>query len=399
MTVSSVIGRDDALGAIREFLGAVECGPAALVLSGEAGIGKTVLWEEGLAMADVGCGRVLSCRGIGAEAALSFSGLSDLLSTVMSEVSDSLLPVRRRALEVALLLADPEEAGPDARAIGVAFLDVLRRLAESGSVLVAVDDLQWLDGASAAALALALRRVGAERIGFLATVREAPDVAVPFELERVFPQGRLRRERIGPLEVASLHHLIRGRLGLALSRPAIGRVAEASGGNPFFALELARAFGRTGVELESQQPVPIPGSLSTLLGARVDRLPAHVRQVLLVVALAGRPTAELVASAHGDRDEALAALELAAGEGVVALEGSRVRFGHPLFASVCHDQAPIWRRQAVHRALAEVVGDPEERARHLALAAGRARRVCGLGVGGGGRARGGSRAWPSSRPT
>ena len=369
MTETSLIGRDGTLDAIRGFLGAVECGPAALVLSGEAGIGKTVLWEEGLAMAEVGCGRVLSCRGVGSEAALSFSGLSDLFSSVMPEVADSLPPVRRRALEVALLLVEPDESGLDARAIGMGVLDVLRGLSESGSVLVAVDDLQWLDGASAAALALALRRVGSERIGFLATVREAPDAAPPFMLERVFPEGRLQRERIGSLDVASLYHVIRGRLGVALSRPAIGRVAEASGGNPFFALELGRAFGRTGVELESQEPVPVPGSLSTLLGARVDGLPAHVRQVLLVVALAGRPTAELVARAHGDQGEALAALELASGDGVVVLEGSRVRFGHPLFASVCHEQAPIWRRQAVHRALAEVVADPEERARHLALAA------------------------------
>lgn len=107
-----------------------------------------------------------------------------------------------------------------------------------------------------------------------------------------------------------------------------------------------------------------------MLGARLDRLPAQVRQVLLVVALAGRPTAELISSAHGDRGEALAALELAAGEGVVALEGPRVRFGHPLFGSVCHERAPVWRRQAVHRALAEVVADREERARHLALAGG-----------------------------
>jgi DNA-binding CsgD family transcriptional regulator len=370
MTETSLIGRDGALGAIRAFLGAVERGPAALVLSGEAGIGKTVLWEEGLAMAGAVGGRVLSCRGIGAEAALSFSGLSDLLSSVVPEGLDSLVPVRRRALEVALLLAEPGGSGPDARAIGMALLDVLRGLSEFGSVLVAVDDLHWLDGASAAALALALRRVGSGRVGFFATVREAPDSSVPFEFERVFPEGRLRRERIGPLDVSSLHRLIRGRLGLAFSRPTMGRIAEASGGNPFFALELARAFGQTGVETEPREPVPVPGSLSNLLGARMIRLPAQIRDVLLVVALAGRPTAELVASVHGDRGEALAALEFAAGEGVFVPEGSRVRFGHPLFASVCHDQAPIWRRQDVHRALAAVVADPEERARHLALAAG-----------------------------
>src|SRR6516162_10962596 len=107
MGVTALIGRDEALGAIRGFLEAVDRGPAALVLSGEAGIGKTVLWEEGLALAEAGHCRVLSCRGIGAEAALSFAGLSDLLASVMPEVADSLLLLRRQALEVALLLADP----------------------------------------------------------------------------------------------------------------------------------------------------------------------------------------------------------------------------------------------------------------------------------------------------
>jgi DNA-binding CsgD family transcriptional regulator len=369
MGVTTLIGREEALDAIRGFLEVADRGPVALVVCGEAGIGKTALWEEGLAVADRSCGRVLSCRGVEAEAALSFSGLSDLLAGVMTEVVGSLVPVRRRALEVALLLAEPGAAAPDARAIGMALLDVLGCLAERAPVLVAVDDLQWLDGASAAALALALRRLRSERVGFLAAVREAPDAVVPFELERVFSADRLRRVRLGPLRVASLHALLRGRLGLELSRPVVGRVAETSGGNPFFALEIGRELGRAGVELDTHGPLPVPGSLSTLLGARLDRLPADVRQVLLVVALAGRPTAELVASAHGDRDEALAALELAAHEGVVVLEGSRVRFAHPLFASVCHEQASVWRRQAVHDGLAQVVADPEERARHLALAA------------------------------
>jgi DNA-binding CsgD family transcriptional regulator len=211
--------------------------------------------------------------------------------------------------------------------------------------------------------------VGVERVGFLATVREAADASVPVELDRVFAEDRLQRVRLGPLPAASVHTLLRGRLGLELSRPAVGRVAEASGGNPFFALELGRELGRAGVEVESQEPLPVPGSLSTLLGSRLDRLPADARQVLLVVALAGRPTADLVANAHGDHDEAWSALELAAREGVVVLERSRVRFAHPLFASVCYAQAPVWRRRVVHRALAKVVGEPEERARHLALAA------------------------------
>jgi DNA-binding CsgD family transcriptional regulator len=371
MAATAVIGRDEALGSIRAFLAAVERGPMTLVLSGEAGIGKTILWQEGVAEAERRFDCVLTCRGIEAEAALSFSGLSDLLSEVVGDVAPLLLPLRRRALEVALLLAEPGDDAPDARAIGVAFLDVLHVLAERGPVLVAIDDLQWLDGPSAGALGLALRRLRTERVGLLATVREAPDVIVPFELDRTLPEGRLRRVALGPLGVGALHRLLRGRLGLELARPDVTRVGEASGGNPFFALEVGRELAHTDVVLESERPLPVPNSLSTLLGKRLERLPRDTRELLLVAALAGRPTADMVARAYGERENALAALELAAREGVVVLEDSLVRFSHPLFGSVCYEEAPVWRRQAVHRSLAEVVSDPEERARHLALSTDR----------------------------
>ena len=368
MTVTAVIGRDEERGLIQAFLAAVGQGPAALVLAGEPGIGKTLLWETGVAEAGRRVDRVLACRGVAAEAALSFSGLSDLLSDVVAGVGPSLLPLRRRALEVALLLAEPGDDAPDARAIGVAVLDVLRVLSASGPVLVAIDDLQWLDAASAGALALALRRLHSERVGLLVTVREAPDFTGPFELERVLADDRLQRVALGPLDAAGLHRLLRRRLGLALARPDVARVREASGGNPFYALEIGRELARTDVVLSSEQPLPVPGSLSTLLGRRLDRLPDEARQVLLVAALSGRPTAEVVAQAYGRRDDALAALELAAREGVVVLDGSRVRFSHPLFAAVCFERAPVWRRQAVHGSLAAVLTDREERARHLALA-------------------------------
>jgi DNA-binding CsgD family transcriptional regulator len=371
MAATAVIGRDEAIGSIRAFIAAVERGPMALVLSGEAGIGKTVLWEEGVAEAERRFDRVLTCRGIEAEAALSFSGLSDLLWDVVGDVAPLLLPLRRRALEVALLLAEPDDDAPDARAIGVAFLDVLRVLAERGPVLVAIDDLQWLDGPSAGAFGLALRRLRTERVGLLATVREAPEVIVPFELDRMLPDGRLRRVALGPLGIGALHRLLRGRIGLELARPEVTRVGEASGGNPFFALEIGRELAHTDVALESERPLPVPHSLSTLLGKRLERLPRETREILLVAALAGRPTADMIARAYGERENALAALELAAREGVVVLEGSRVRFSHPLFGSVCYEEAPVWRRQAVHRLLAEVVADPEERARHLALSTDR----------------------------
>ena len=153
---AEVIGREEELGAVEAFLADMERGPAALVLSGEAGIGKTILWEAGVEQAAERFGRVLSHRSVQAEASLAFGGLSDLLSPVLEEVLPSLAPPRRRALEVALWLADPGEQPPEAAAIGLAFLDVLRLLAERGPVLVALDDLQWLDSSSALVIPLAL---------------------------------------------------------------------------------------------------------------------------------------------------------------------------------------------------------------------------------------------------
>jgi hypothetical protein len=134
----AVIGRDAELDFVRAFLDDVRGGPAGLVLSGEAGIGKTILWQAGVERA-LGCfAHVLTCRGAEAEGALSFAGLSELLSEVLGNALDSLLPPRRRALEVALLLAEPGEGPPDPLAIGLAVHDVLRVSAQEGPVLVAV---------------------------------------------------------------------------------------------------------------------------------------------------------------------------------------------------------------------------------------------------------------------
>src|SRR5262245_36249193 len=112
-----VIGRDDELAAIEAFLDPARESPAALVISGEAGIGKTILWETCLEEAEQRFEHVLSCRGVEAEASLAYAGLSDLLSDVLVEVAPSLAPIRLRALEVALLLAEPGEAPPDPRLI------------------------------------------------------------------------------------------------------------------------------------------------------------------------------------------------------------------------------------------------------------------------------------------
>jgi DNA-binding CsgD family transcriptional regulator len=300
---------------------------------------------------------------------LSFAGLSDLLAPVFEEVAGSLAAPRRRALEVALLLAEPGERASDPWLLGLALLDVLRFLAERGPVLVALDDLQWLDPSSAAVVQIGLRRLTSEPVGVLVTLRRAEGVAAAFELERAFSEERLVQLSLPPLSLAALHRLLRERLGLELTRPELVRVREETAGNPFFALELGRELVRTGGRPAPGQALHVPESLRELLGDRLARLPAETVDVLLQVAALARPTVELVAAVHGHRERVLQALETAAREGVVEIDGSTLRFAHPLLASICYEQAPVWKRRAVHEALAEAVSDREEQARHLALAA------------------------------
>ena len=364
---ADVIGRDEELSSIAAFLARVEDGPSGLVFSGEPGIGKTILWEACFDQAETRFGPVLAHRSAEAEASLSFTGLSDLLAPVFQEAAPALAPLRRRALEVALLLAEPDEEAPDPRAIGLALLDVLRMLAERQPVVLALDDLQWLDPSSAGVLQIALRRLRDERVGLLATVRTAPEMAVPVELDRAFPADRLARLPIGPLSLGALHHLLTQRVGLDLTRPELGRVHEASAGNPFFALELGRELVRTGSRPTTGKALPVPESLYELLGGRLARLPTDTGDVVLFAAALARPTVELVVRAHGHRETVVEALDTAAREGVVELDDSRLRFAHPLLASICYEQAPIWKRRAIHGALARAVVDVEERARHMAL--------------------------------
>ena len=370
-------------------------GPAALILSGEAGIGKTLLWEAGVAEAQASFHHVLTCHGVEVEASLSFAALSELLAHVLDTAAPALASPRRAALEVALLLAEPGRDAPDALAIGLAVLDVLGVLAREGPVLVAIDDVQWIDPTSAGALQVAFRRLRAEPVRVLATLRRVPDVVTPLQLERVFPRDRLSRLTVGPLSVTAMHDLLADRLGLELTRAELTRVQEATAGNPFFALEVGRELIHTGTRPTPGQALPVPKSLRELLGGRLAQLPSETMDVLLLVSALGRPTLEVVAAAHGDGDRVLAAIEAAVREGVVEVDGTRIRFAHPLLASTCYEQSPVWKRRAVHRVLSGVVVDVEEQARHLALAVGWPRCACRLPSRGGRRARGGS--WRSRR--
>jgi DNA-binding CsgD family transcriptional regulator len=365
----ALVGRQAELAAIEEFLACIESGAQALLLEGEAGIGKTRLWKQGTDGARAGGFRILSTRPGGGEVQLAFAGLADLLDDVVTETLSELPPPQRRALEVALLLEEPGEGPPDDRAVAAAFLGALRLLAESAPVLLAVDDIQWLDASSARVLEFACRRLDDEPVGLLATVRIAPEERGPDELVRAFGDDHVQRLNVGPLTVATVYELVRAHLDLALPRPVLLQVHESSGGNPFFALELVRALQRVDAEPAPGEPLPVPASLRELVEARLSQLPRPAGETLRFAAALSRPTLTVVERAVDSAERAERDLDSAIAAGVIELHGEHLRFTHPLLASIHLLAAPPRARRAVHSRLATAVLDQEERSRHLALAA------------------------------
>jgi DNA-binding CsgD family transcriptional regulator len=356
-------GRDKEVHALGDFLERAATAPAVLVLSGEAGIGKSELWQGVLKAANARDTRVLAHRAVEPEATLSFAGIGELLGPVAAELLPMLDGVRRRALEAALLIeGSSDDSRVEPRAIGLAVLDVLKSLAADRPLLVAVDDFQWLDPPSAQTLLFALRRLTHEPVGALVAVR-----GDACELDRTLPPDIVDRLPVGPLAAPALFRILKDRLGVELSPPQLTQLCEVTGGNPFLALEVGRELLLT--PRQPGRPLPVPGSLDEIVGAHIARLPAVTRDVLLLVASLARPTVQSLVAAHGERGEVLHGLEQAARAGVVELDAERVRFTHPVLASVCYQDATPWRRREAHARLAAVVEDEEESARHLALAA------------------------------
>ena len=352
--VADLVGRERELAAIAEFLktDTVAC---AVVIEGEPGIGKTTVWEAAVSSALERGFRPLRARPGDSEAKLAFSGLADLLGEALPDVLIELPPPQRRALKIALLLEDGGGARADRRAVAAGLLSALRMLSTSAPLLVAIDDAQWFDRSSAAALEYAARRLREEPVALLVARRLNDEGG----LEQTLASERILHVQVGALDFVALNTLLHARLGTVLSRPLLHRIHELSGGNPFFALELAR-------EPERVEPGRgLPPTLDALVRGRVSTLPEEARTALLVAAAASQPTVELVERAVGMPD-ALVAAEAAH---VVALEHGNVSFDHPLLASAAYELADPAQRRDVHRRLGRLVGDPEERARHLAAAA------------------------------
>jgi DNA-binding CsgD family transcriptional regulator len=305
---------------------------------------------------------VLACRPVQAEARFSYAGLADLLGGAADNVLPVLPPIQRRALESALLIGDTEVAADD-RAVAAAFLGAVRLLAaEAAPVCLAIDDLQWLDAASLAALQFALPRLDHGLVAALLTVRGNP----PPWLRPTLPDPWLVTVWMTGLSVGAIYELFRVRLGVTFPRPILIRLWETSSGNPFFALELAAALRRLGVAPAPDEPLPIPATLDELLRERLAGLDAGALEAARVVAAAADPTTELVEAALGGSSDSWLAEALDAR--ILELDDHRLRFTHPLLGSAVASRETPSRRRALHSRLAKVVPTAEERARHLALA-------------------------------
>ncbi len=355
LAVSTVVGRDAEIAAVEAFLANRALGQA-LAIVGEPGIGKTTLWAGAAARARAGGATVLVARPAESEAKLSFVGLADLLSSLSRDLLAAIPEPQRDALDAALLRA--ASARPPARRLaGTALLSVLRALAFDTDVVLAIDDLQWLDPPSAAAVEFALRRLADEPVRAIVSVRS--EDAGRTLIAGIAREGRLERVELGPLSVAALHRVVAQGLGHSFPRPTLVRIAQASGGNPLYALEIARLLDRSDGPRDASA-LPVPDSLQSLVAGRIRSLPAKTRDALLRAAALARPDLRPVDA------RALAAAEEA--DLVRIRADGRVEFVHPLYASAVYSSASLTRRRAVHRALASAVTDPEERARHLALA-------------------------------
>jgi DNA-binding CsgD family transcriptional regulator len=364
MRAPAAVGRDAELADVDRFLGQMTAASCALELEGDAGIGKTTVWQEAIDRAGAAGMLVLACRPAAAEAKLSFSGLSDMLTGVPEAAFATLPEVQRAALEVALLRAAPEGPALDARLVATALLSLVRGLARSAAVLLALDDAQWLDGPTAGVLTFAIRRLDLEPVGVLCASRpRAAGLGVLDSVER----ERVRRVRLGPLDLGALGQVIADRLGHTLPRPVLARIAQASRGNPFYALEVARLVIADSDAGGGDARLPVPDDVRTLAASRVAELPAATQRALLRTAVLAEPTTRAIDPAP---------LAPAEERGIVRIDDrGRIAFVHPLFAGAISASASAAQRRAAHRAAADQVRDPEQRARHLAYSADRADRA------------------------
>ncbi|MGH2805740.1 MAG: helix-turn-helix transcriptional regulator [Actinomycetota bacterium] len=352
---ATIVGREPELEAIAGLIDRVGDESRTLLLEGEPGIGKTTLWRWGVDRARETGHIVIACRPSETEAALPFAALGDLLEPTLPEILPTLTPLQQIALEAALARIEPDEA-LGRLAIARAALAAIKELAGKRLLVIAIDDAQWLDPPSAEALRFVIRRLDGVPVRILVARRQG-ETAAPLDLHRSVPSERLSVIGVDPLSVGELDSLLNARLGLRLERARLVELQRITGGNPFYALEVARVPARG-------EDFAVPDSLGALLRDRLRALSATGRDAMLLAAATTQPSATLIEKAAGGS----AGLAEAVHQGLLEFVGKHLVFAHPLLASVTYTSALPGDRRKAHRRLAAASKNPLDRARQLALA-------------------------------
>lgn len=354
-----VFGREDDVRLLRAFVDRASIEGGAMLLSGEAGVGKTVLLDVAEAHASAIGARVLRAAGAEFEADVSFAGLNQLLRPLFGEL-DQLSALHSQAMRVALGLGD----GPPSNQLVLsnAALALLVQASAQRALLVIIDDLPWLDRASASVLGFIARRLTGGRVGFLAASRT--------EEEGFFERRGIPRHEVGSLDETSAAALLEDRFP-ALSLPVRQRLVAAAQGNPLALLELPVALRVPPPDARQVLPtvLALTARLQAVFASRIEQLPDSTRQLLLLAALDGTGDRNLLHRVTpGQRGlDDLAPAERARIVSVDEADG-RLAFRHPLIRSAVVQLSTSEERRQAHQILATHLAEPERRVWHLAEA-------------------------------
>jgi DNA-binding CsgD family transcriptional regulator len=348
-----LLGREQERLALDRVMANTRLGSSAvLALIGEAGIGKTSLLEYA---AENAAGlQLLRARGVESETNIPFAGLFDLLRPALGLLSK--IPSARAATLESALALRPGIAG-ERFAVGAATLSLLAAYADEAPVLMLIDDAHLLDASTAEALRFALRRLVAERLGAILTVRE--------DETSIVDDADLPVLHVGGLDERAASQL----LG-AVAPDTAARLFRATAGNPLALIELSRESSRLAVAA-IDAPIAVPAKVSRAFVRRADQLDDAVRQLLVLVATNDADDVPTLSRAAASMGLDLRGLTTAEEAGLVTLGAGRVQFQHPLARAAIYAEALPEQRREAHRAVARALPDrdADRRAWHLAAAA------------------------------
>ena len=353
-----IVGRTRERSRLEAVLDAAREGRStALIVHGEAGIGKTTLLDEVVAAAPDF--RILRTRGYESESDIPFAGLLDLLTPLL-DLLDRIPAAQAAALRGSLALGDP--VPHDQFAVPAGVLSLLGAAAEEQPLLVVVDDVQWLDTASGDALLFAARRLGQEGVAMLAAARDG---------EGVDPRNTgLPRVQIGALDPDSARALL-ARSAAGVDDAVADKLVATAGGNPLALVEIPTLLDERQLAGRAPLPSPLPpgSSVEGAFRRQLDRLPRDTQRALVVVSAMQTNRMDLLHRALDLLGVDRACLHVAEDAGVVSVDGGRMLFRHPLLRATVYHGASAPDRRAAHDVLAEVAPDPQRRAWHMAHAA------------------------------